>query len=178
MTRKDMRRSDWHRVLKKTYCAQTCRYEGRYGIISLSVLQQLTAPLTISYDFGDLRIADCGYAWLQCALQDESFWITAMFDEKGHLIEVYLDITAGNDLSDPENPCFEDLYLDIVLLPDGAIWVLDRDELDEALQNHSIDAAQYHRAIQTCDRLYTYLEKNSALLLNFCRKWYEKLKEN
>lgn len=110
MNIKDMKRSNWPRVLRKDYLARDFEINGQQGQMSLSVLRELTAPLTIHYEFGDVRIADTDYGWLQIALKDRFFWLTAMYDEQDRLVELYFDITAGNCFDDPDNPCFEDMY--------------------------------------------------------------------
>lgn len=174
MSIKDMKRSNWPRVLRKDYIAKDFEMDGRQGQMSLSILRELTAPLTIHYDFGDVLIADTDYRWLQIALKDEFFWLTAMYDNNGQLIELYFDITGGNRFDDPENPCFEDMYLDIAVTGD-AMEILDQDELDEALQNGDITQAEYDHAETVCRELYAYLSENKSAVIDLCRRFYEEL---
>ena len=138
MQSKDMKRTDWGRVLRKDYIARDFRRNGHQGRMSLSILRELTAPLTIHYPFGDVLIADEGFGWLQIALKEQSFWITAMYDRQGQRISLYFDVTAGNCFDNPDNPCFADLYLDIVAIGD-VLEVLDRDELQRLLRLLLID---------------------------------------
>lgn len=149
MQSKDMKRTDWGRVLRKDYIARDFRRNGHQGRMSLSILRELTAPLTIHYPFGDVLIADEGFGWLQIALKEQSFWITAMCDRQGQRISLYFDVTAGNCFDNPDNPCFADLYLDIVAIGD-VLEVLDRDELDEALETGDITREEYDHAISVC----------------------------
>ena len=175
MSIKDMKRTNWPRVLRKDYIAQDVEFQGRRGQVSLSALRELTAPLTIHYDFGDVLIADRDYCWLQLALKDAHVWLTAMYDSRGKLIELYFDITGGNRFDDPENPCFEDMYLDIAVV-DDTIAVLDQDELDEALQNGHITQAQYDHAEAVCRELFAYLSANKAEVIDWCTNAYCELK--
>lgn len=117
---KDMKRTDWGRVLRKDYIARDFQQNGHQGRMSLSILQELTAPLTIHYPFGDVLIEDEGFGWLQIALKDQFFWITAMYDRQGQRINLYFDITAGNHFDNPDN-----LGLRIciwTLWPTGMCW--------------------------------------------------------
>ena len=160
---RDMRRSDWHRILERRYTVCPCRFQTMDGVISLIEIQKVTNPLTVHYESGDVLIADNGYSWVQLALKDQSFWVTAMYDETGKFLEIYFDITGGNKFDDVENPTFQDMYLDIVLLRDGRMHVLDREELDEAWMNQEITGEQYQKAIADCDYLYGFLQENKEM---------------
>ncbi len=175
MSTKDMKRTNWPRVLRKDYVAEDFEIDGRQGQVSLSMLRELTAPLTIHYDFGDVLIADKDYGWLQVALKDQYCWLTAMYDNHCRLIKLYFDITGGNRFDDPENPCFEDMYLDIVVIGDR-LEILDQDELDEALKNGDITQAEYLHAEAVCRELYAYLSTNKAEVINWCANTYLALK--
>lgn len=176
MNKKDMKRSGWARCVQKGYIAKACTLNGVCGVESLTLLQKLTAPLTIHYDFGDVLIADAGYAWLQIALENQFFWLTAMYNERGDLIQLYFDITAGNELSDPDNPCFTDMYLDIVVTASGEIHILDQDELEDALASGAITSAEYAHARSVCQELYDYLSANKANVTLLCNDLFHALK--
>lgn len=175
MSIKDMKRSDWHRCLRKDYIAKDFEIEGYQGQMSLSILRELTGPLTIHYPFGDVLIADKDYRWLQIALNGQFFWITAMYDRDEQLIDLYFDITNGNCFDDPENPQFEDMYLDIVVAGD-VMMILDQDELDEALAEGVISRESYDHAVEVCHALYDYLLTNKDKVIALCEKSYRELK--
>lgn len=175
MSIKDMKRTNWPRVLRKDYVAKDFEMDGCQGQMSLSILRELTAPLTIHYGFGDVLIADRDYGWLQVALKDQYFWLTAMYDDHGQLINLYFDITGGNRFDDPENPCFEDMYLDIVIAGDH-LEILDQDELDEALQNGEISQSEYDHAETVCRELFACLRANKAEVIDRCENAYCTLK--
>ena len=175
MNIKDMKRSNWSRCLRKDYVAKNFELDGYQGYMSLSVLRELTGPLTIHYPFGDVMIADKDYSWLQIALEDQFFWVTAMFDNHDRLIEIYIDINTGNRFDNPDNPCFDDMYLDIVVLPDGIVSVLDRDELDEALSRGVISKEAYEHAELVCGKLYKYLCEHTDTFIGWCIRSYKEL---
>ena len=160
---RDMKRSDWHRITKRRYTASPCRFQNMDGVVSLIEMQEVKSPIIVSHELGETVIADKGYSWLQLALKEQYFWATVMFDKEGNFIEIYFDITGGNIFDDMENPKFLDMYLDIVLLNDGSIYVLDREELDEALTQKEISKAEYQHAIAECEKLYDFLVNNKAL---------------
>ena len=175
MSIKDMKRSNWPRVLCKDYAAKNFEIDGMRGQVSLIVLKELTGPLTVHYPFGDVLIADEGFRWLQIALKDQFFWITAMYDRNEQLINLYFDITNGNRFDAPENPCFEDMYLDIVAAA-GNLMILDQDELDEALTGGEISREEYDHAQKVCRELYAYLTMNKDKIVDWCNHSYAELK--
>ena len=137
---RDMRRSDWHRILERKYTVSPCSFQDMEGVVSLLQIQKVTEPLLVSGEnAAKVLIADKGFSWLQVAFREQFFWATVMFDSQGKFLQAYVDITAGNTFEDMENPKFQDMYLDLVLLNDGCILVLDRDELDEALEQKDIN---------------------------------------
>lgn len=175
---RDMRRSDWHRILERRYTASPCIFQNMEGVISLLEIQKVTNPLKVHYETGDVLIADVGYSWLQVAFKNQYFWATMMYDEKGEFMQGYFDITGGNTFEDMENPKFQDMYLDLVLLKDGGIQVLDREELNEALEQKEITAEQYQQTVMAGEKLYCFLQENQEEFLQFCKEWREKLQQN
>ena len=87
----------------------------------------------------------------------------------------YFDITGGNTFEDMENPKFQDMYLDLVLLKDGGIQVLDREELNEALEQKEITAEQYQQTVMAGEKLYCFLQENQEEFLRFCAQWRKEL---
>lgn len=176
MQHKDMRRSDWKRILKRDYVADSCCFQGMEGIASLIMIREITQPLTVRNGNHEVTIVDEGISWLQIALRDQYVWVTAMFDPQDRLLQIYFDITNGNHLEPSENPTFEDLYLDIVMEPDGTLYILDRDELDEAYAKEKISFEQYERTIREGQKLYRYLQENGTFFAEFCCEQMMKLK--
>ena len=177
MVKKDMRRSDWHRILRREYVSRDCQICGRRGKESLLVIREVTGPLTVHDGGEDVLIVDTDYAWVQIALEGLPFWLTAMYDDRGRLIQIYFDITAGNRFDDPENPTFVDMYLDIVVNSRGELFVMDQDELDEALAEGTITQEEWNRAGAACDRLYACLEENREAVTELCGRVYRELWE-
>ena len=177
MYQKDMRRSDWARILRREYVSRDCRIHGRRGKESLLVIREVTGPLVVHDAGEDVLIAEKDYAWVQIALEGLPFWLTAMYDARGKLLQIYFDITAGNRFDDPENPTFEDMYLDIVVNSRNELHVLDRDELDEALAAGDITKEEWDQANAACARLYAYLEENRESVAELCGRVYRELWE-
>lgn len=173
---RDMRRSDWHRILERKYKTSPCSFQGMEGVVSLLQIQKVTEPLTVPGENGKkVLIADAGYSWLQVAFKEQFFWATVMYDDKGGFLQGYFDITGGNCFEDMENPTFQDMYLDLVLLRNGRILVLDREELEEALEQKELTEEQYRKSVTEGEKLYHFLQENGDEFLQFCSEWRKKL---
>ena len=173
---RDMRRTDWKRILKRDYVWDHCNYQGMAGIASLITIHEVAQPLNVRNGDHEVTIVDEGMSWLQIAFYDQYVWVTAMFDQHDRLLQIYFDITDGNHLEPAENPTFEDLYLDVVMEPDGALYMLDQEELDEAYAAGTITLQQYQRTIVEGKQLYQWLTENSQAFCAFCCEQMKKLK--
>ena len=175
MDRRDMRRSDWRRITRRRYVCRPFEAGGFSGAEALIMIDAVTEPLRVAGRDGDVVIADVGYKWFQIAPRGRYFWLTVMFDERNELVQMYFDITGGCEFSDPENPTFEDMYLDFVVSPDGDIRSLDEDDLDAALDAGQIDRAQYDAARAHGKALLEWLLAHRFELMDYCRRALEEM---
>ena len=67
--------------------------------------------------------------------------------------DVRFDAYDAQGYDDDNVPYFYDLYLDLVVYPNGDIITDDMDELQEALETGEITELQYNRAITTSQKL-------------------------
>jgi len=175
MNIKSMRRDDWSRILEKQVVIRDLEYGDFKGKVSLLKILKISSPLYVSYGERKVKIADVGHSWVQIGFENQFFWITAMFDEKDSLFEIYVDMTDGNEMN-AENPCFVDMYLDYVI-HDDMVTELDRDELEDALKSGDITGAQYERTISEGEKVFFYLEANMQELKELARRQLVELKK-
>jgi len=172
---RDMRRSDWHRILEREYKASPCSFQNMDGVVSLLQMKKVTEPLKVKHEFGEVLIADVGYSWLQVAFNDQLFWATMMYSPEGRFLQGYFDITAWNRFDDMDNPTFQDMYLDLVLTADRKILVLDEDELADALKQKEITEEEYRQTVKTGEELHRFLQEKGEEFLDFCSEWRKTL---
>lgn len=168
MEMRNMRRSDWRRILEHDYVFRACEKDGAREMESVLTIRQITEPLQVSQGKRMVTIVDRGYRWVQIAREGAFVWLTAMFDERGRFLQMYFDMTAGNRFDTPDDPCFRDMYLDVVVTADGEILVLDQDELDEALQQGEITPEEHDHAEYVCRRLCAWLPEHRFELMARC----------
>ncbi|CAI6081272.1 DUF402 domain-containing protein [Cohnella sp. JJ-181] len=151
MKRKFSDRANWRRILKKNYACIPMDEPYFRGFVTLYRIQDLRDPLWKEYNGKRMCLADKGYLWTQHYPRGEHFVVTTMFDQRGQVVQWYIDICKTQGLTDQQVPWFDDLYLDIVVLPTGETLLLDEDELEEALDDGHItqrDSAMAHRTAQ------------------------------
>ncbi len=174
---KTLSRSEWPRVVKRKYAWMEVCDEHFCGQASLILIEEVTAPLEKAYNGMSVKIVDQGYCWLQLAPKDKTYWLTVMLDESGRIVSYYFDITDYNELHESGDSYFVDLFLDVVLLPGGRLYLLDEDELEEALQQGDINQQQFYKACETARMLLCGLENREKELENYCLQMVETLIE-
>lgn len=173
---KTLSRSNWQRITKRKYAQMTVQDDYFSGQASLIRMEDIVAPLSKTYDGIRLTIVDKGYSWLQLAPKDKKYWLTVMLDSSGNIISYYFDITDENVLVANGDSFFYDLYLDVVLLPYGNIYLLDEDELKEALHQGVINQGQFDCAYDTARILMNCLPNCTECLQEYCHKLFSILK--
>ena len=174
MDLRDMKRSAWTRIRSKQQIIRDFACGKYIGKISLLKILEMSDPLVRSYEGQKVVLADVGYCWLQLAIHGSHAWFTVMFNEKGELIQVYVDVTDGNDAR-KANPTFSDLYLDYVV-HGSRVYELDRDELEAAYHAAEISQDQYETALAAGERIYAALERNREDIQVFFVGQFSRLK--
>ena len=170
MISKDMARSDWTRVRAKEQIILPFSCKDRKGKISLLKMLDVSEPFRRVYGGEEIVLAADGYYWLQLALEGEHAWFTVMFDDHGNLLQIYVDVTNGND-TDKDNPTFEDLFLDYVVYGD-TVYELDRNELEDAYSSGVISYEQYQTALSEGEKLNRCLRENLNRIQNYFIEQY------
>ncbi|MFJ7827004.1 DUF402 domain-containing protein [Psychrobacillus sp. NPDC096623] len=159
-------RSDWKRISKRGYAQSYVETEEFTGYITLLNLVQVTQPLWVKYDEKSLCIVDDGYMWLQHFPTGKNYSVTTMFDANGKVVQWYIDIC--NEIGIEHNvPWWDDLFLDIIVLPTGEIIQQDEDELEEALINGWVDQSMYNLAWVQVNEITTSIREEDFNLLNY-----------
>lgn len=137
--------------------------EDKNGAVSLLRFDSVSKPLIRQDEQGnDIAVIAEKRFWLQLGYDGEPYFYTALFDESGAFIHLYIDITAGNVCTSPEDMHFDDLFLDIVYFPDGRIMVLDRDELDSATDAGVVSPGERESVLRLAEAKIAELEKQGG----------------
>jgi len=125
-------------------------FKGYIGIIEI---EEVSEKQIWKFSGEDIVVCDDGLKWLSILPQNDFYCITAMMNEDNEILLWYIDMIAAQGIDADGIPYFDDLYLDLVVYPDGTIIVDDMDELEEALAAKDITQEQFKLAISTSDKL-------------------------
>jgi predicted RNA-binding protein associated with RNAse of E/G family len=164
LERKFGNHANWKRILKRHYAQTFVDSESFKGYLTLLKMDQVAQPLYKKYGIHEICIADNGYSWMHQYPLDGNYTVTTMFDEKGAIVQWYIDLCENIGLENGV-PRMDDLFLDLVVLPSGELFQLDLDELNEALVQGIIDRIQYQKVLDEADRLTKLIKSKSFLLL-------------
>lgn len=152
LKRKYGNRHDWQRITKRRYAQSYLDAESFKGYITLIDMVKVREPLWVTYENRELCLVDDGYMWLQQFPFGKNHMVTTTFDQNGNIVQWYIDICQAYG-TDNGIPTIDDLFLDIVALPTGEVYLLDEDELEEALTTDVIDQKIYDLAWTEAKRL-------------------------
>jgi uncharacterized protein len=164
MKRKYADRSDWKRILEKEYRLVRCDLEHFYGWIAEFKMIRVREPLFVLSLGSSVCIADAGFTWLHYLRDGANHVVTLMLDSSSAIVQWYIDIVLEHGLDERGVPYFDDLYLDVVVGPDGQFEIKDADELEAALNAGVISQAQFDLAWLETNRLIGLLESGELNL--------------
>lgn len=153
MKKKRLSYDEWKCIEKRTIHGKRVKINGLEGYIGLIDIEKVTAPQIWRFHGENITVCDEGLKWLSILPENDFYCITAMLNEKNDILLWYIDMTASCGVDWDGVPYFEDLYLDLIVYPDGTIIEDDRDELEEALVLKDISKEQYQLALDTGRRL-------------------------
>lgn len=172
-------RVDWHRVTDRNYICKFVDETNFKGYITLLSIHKVNEPLIINNNKQQIILVDDGYYWMQHFPLGANYCVTTMFNKEKEIIQWYFDICKCVGVSEQGVPYWDDLYLDLVVYPTGNFFVLDEDELQEALDNNQIDEQDYRLAYEALDKLLSTSEiMNNEIIRNTLNHFNELLAED
>ncbi|MGG4170069.1 DUF402 domain-containing protein [Rossellomorea vietnamensis] len=133
-------------------------------------------PLITQYGDREVCIVDNGFMWLLHFPRGKHHSVTTMFDANGEIVQWYIDICLENGMEDGV-PWMDDLFLDIVVLPSGEIFLLDKDELEQAYKNRIISENMYDVAWNESKEMMRQLQNDEFMLIKLAQE-HKRMLEN
>lgn len=144
---------EWKCITSKNRIGKQVDMPQIKGYIGLLTINSVLEKQIWKYNNKDVVVCDNGYHWLTIMPYDEFYCITVMMDSSYDMKVCYIDMIDAQGYDDDSVPYFYDLYLDLVVYPNGDIITDDMDELQEALETGEITQLQYSRAVTTSQKL-------------------------
>ena len=173
MDRKYADRPDWSRVLKKNFKLDYICNKEFSGYVSAIYIDKVKAPLIKNISGEDYCIVDDGYIWLQCLPAHGNYSVTTMFNKNKQIVQWYFDIIKQQGVDDRNIPFFDDLFLDVVVLPSSEILLLDEDELKDALDKNEITKGDYDLAYKEAKMIIESIASNIEKLSSFSNRYLD-----
>ena len=149
------------------------RVETEYfnGYVCYIKLKNIEKPLIVNNGVDTICIKDNNYEWYELYPDDGKYALTIMFDDNENLIEWYFDVSKNIGL---ENgiPFEDDLYLDMIITPDGKEIVIDEDELLNAEKDGNIT----HEDVDCAYKTLKYLKEKYVNDFEKLKKFTDELK--
>ena len=175
MKRKSLSYASWTCITSRSLYMKRVT-EPFHGYAALLEIHEVTEPQIWQWQGEPLVVCDRGMAWLSLLPERGGLCITAQLQADGSVALWYIDMIAGQGVDQDGVPWFDDLYLDLIVHPDGAMIVDDRDELDHALRQGDITEAQHRQAIETCEMLQKGLKTGTRPLQTLTEQCYRLFK--
>lgn len=173
MKRSRLSYDEWKCIKAKKISGQTIDTDVFKGYIGLIEIEEVSEKQIWKFNGEDIVVCDKGLKWLSILPQNDYYCITAMMNEKNDILLWYIDMIAAQGTDVDGIPYIDDLYLDLVVYPDGTIVVDDMDELEDALAKNDITQEQFDLAIRTSDKLREGLLSSIDMFIDFTKRCYE-----
>lgn len=141
-------------------------------------MQKVSSPLIVASPTGKVTIANNNYKNIIFAPKNKNWWLTVMFDDKDNIIESYFDITKTNDFSNPENPYFIDMKLDICIPYQKEPTIMDEEELQAAFTQGLITKKDYDTAYLTANKIIEFYNLHKEEYYHYIYEMYNNLKRD
>lgn len=145
-------------------------FEGYIGVLEIG---EVSEKQIWRFNGEDIIVCDNGLKWLSILPQNDFYCITAMMNANDEILLWYIDMIAEQGIDTDCVPYFDDLYLDLVVYPNGTIKVDDMDELVDALSQKDITEDQFNLAISTSNKLKNGLLSNIDTFIDYTLKCKE-----
>lgn len=178
MKRSSLTYYEWSCITDKIILGKYMDNEILNGYIGILMMNQVTEPQIWTFHGENIVVCDKGLKWLSILPKDDFYCITAMLDENNEILLWYIDMIDSQGVDHNEIPYFDDLYLDLVVFPNGLIIEDDRDELEEALLKGDISREQFELANTTAQNLKQGLLSDITKFKEYTNQCYKALYEN
>jgi len=178
MKRSKLNYEEWKCILSKDLYCKNVESDFFTGYIGLLHIHEVSEPQIWRFNGEDMVVCDNDVKWLTILPKDDYYCITVMMNSESEVLVWYIDMIAGQGQDTDGVAYIDDLYLDLVVYPDGTVLEDDMDELEAALREGDISKELFDLAIDTCNRLKNGLLSDTDEFQSFTRKCIQLITEN
>ena len=100
----------------------------------------------------------------------ENWCLSAYYSPNNEMLFWYFDISRKNFIDEDGTLCIDDIFLDLVIFPDGQTLTLDVNELQEALDKGEISKEDFDNAYVVHDKIKNSEWSKADFLSEVCKK--------
>lgn len=169
--RKYADRTRWVRVVERKFTVKKLGTRAFTGYVTRLELLNVREPLCVTELGKRFTIADDGFTWLQHFPRGEAYCLTTQLNARGKVVHYYVDIANKTGVTDGI-PWWDDLYLDIIIVPGRGAKIVDEDDLERALAKGIITKSHAKRARAEAKRLKALIDQDRFKLLHLSKKHF------
>lgn len=179
MVRKYADRIEWGKITEKQFTVKSKKTIGFSGTVTLVEMRKVNQPLYKQYEQkqNKICIAADGYKWLQQYPELANYMVTSMYDDQNRLVQWTVSICKCQGVTDKNIPWYDDLYLTIVILPTGRLYVNNEERLEDAVRRGELAEEDSRLAWKTAHHVIDEYRKGSFDLLLMSDKHLHELVE-
>ena len=156
--------------VKGEYSQKRIDEEFFKGYVAFVKIKDVQNPLIVNDGEKDVCIKDNDYKWIEVYPDNEHYAVTIMFDNNDNLIQWYFDIAKEIGIEN-NIPYEDDLYVDIVITPNGRKEILDEEELMDALNKNEITQNDVELVYETVKLIEDKFVNNFSYLTDLTDKF-------
>ena len=156
--------------VKGEYSQKRIDEEFFLGYVAFVKIKDVQNPLIVNDGEKDVCIKDNDYKWIEVYPDNEHYAVTIMFDNNDNLIQWYFDIAKEIGIEN-NIPYEDDLYVDIVITPNGRKEILDEEELMDALNKNEITQKDVELVYETVKLIEDKFVNNFSYLTDLTDKF-------
>ncbi|WP_035856334.1 MULTISPECIES: DUF402 domain-containing protein [Jeotgalicoccus] len=159
MKLKYLDKKKWRRLVRSKYDETVLTYKGEKILVGMIHMHKVREPLVVPVVGKDTLVAANNYKWMQLLPENRNYSLTVMYDERWTEIQYYFDINYSHTL-EPGKARREDMYLDVLALPDGRYELVDEEDIKRALKKGKITKKERDFAYQVANDLMHEIDSN------------------
>ena len=148
-------------LIQKHYLMMDSENKAFKGKITLINIEKVNKSVVVKRPNGVMEtIVDNNYKLLTYYPDKGNYIMTVFYDENDNIIQWYFDIVEKQSVDEEGIPYCIDMYLDIVLLTNGENYILDKEDIEKALELNIITKQQFDASYTNLYNLKAMIEKN------------------
>lgn len=150
-----------HKSIEKyDFVMKHIEIEGFSGHVGLIDIKKVKDEWYVPRNNGEqVQILGNNFKWLLFYPDSSDHAITTLFNKNDEIIEWYIDVVKEMGIENGM-PYMLDLYLDLVITPKGEKYILDEEELEDALKTKDITQSDFDKAHNTLNNLLEKYDNN------------------